>query len=426
MAVLAPPLAFIDVPQGGHVVSYRDGVMAAVSVVEDADGVARLRINNRQQEGSSATLLNDARQALLPLLLHPAPQRALFLGLGTGVTAGSAAEDPTLMVDAAELLPEVIAASAHFSAALAGAKSNPRLRLIAADGRRYVRTADLRYDVIISDNFHPARSGSGALYTVEHFQAVRDRLAEHGLFCQWLPLHQFDLRTLRSVVQSILKVYPTSWAMLATNSLETPVLGLVAHKDAALFNVQTLRERVANSVSRPRPADFGIADELALLGSFIAGPSALAHFAGDAPLNTDERPVVAYQAPRIAYAPDSLPRDRLLALLHAVRIEPSELIDPDALVPQRLTAYWTARDQFIEIGHGVRASADVQAMLAQVREPLLAVLRISPDFTPAYDPLLRMAIALKRRDPESARVLLTELKILQPARPEAEQALSSN
>jgi spermidine synthase len=31
--------------------------MAAVSVVEDADGVARLRINNRQQEGSSSTLL---------------------------------------------------------------------------------------------------------------------------------------------------------------------------------------------------------------------------------------------------------------------------------------------------------------------------------------------------------------------------------
>ena len=70
----------------------RKASMAAVSVVEDADGVARLRINNRQQEGSSATLLADARQALLPLLLHPAPRRALFLGLGTGVTAASAAD----------------------------------------------------------------------------------------------------------------------------------------------------------------------------------------------------------------------------------------------------------------------------------------------------------------------------------------------
>ena len=53
---MAPPLAFIDVPDGGHIVSYEEGIMAAVSVVEDADGVARLRIDNRQQEGSSSTL----------------------------------------------------------------------------------------------------------------------------------------------------------------------------------------------------------------------------------------------------------------------------------------------------------------------------------------------------------------------------------
>ena len=83
----APPLQQVDVPEGGHIISWREGAMASVSVVEDAAGVARLRIDNRQQEGSSDSLLADARQALLPLLLHPAPRRALFLGLGTGVTA---------------------------------------------------------------------------------------------------------------------------------------------------------------------------------------------------------------------------------------------------------------------------------------------------------------------------------------------------
>ncbi len=39
-ALWAPPLAFVDVPEGGRVVSYRDGATASVSVVEDADGVA--------------------------------------------------------------------------------------------------------------------------------------------------------------------------------------------------------------------------------------------------------------------------------------------------------------------------------------------------------------------------------------------------
>jgi len=62
-------------------------------------------------------------------------------------------------------------------------------------------------------------------------------------------------------------------------------------------------------------------------------------------------------------------------------------------------------------------------MLSQVREPLLSVLRISPNFRPAYDPLVRMATALGDTDMTTARALLTELVLIQPARPEAELVL---
>ena len=90
----APPLMLVDKPAGGSVLSHSEGALGSVSVVQDPAGGRVLRINNRQQEGSNTTALADARQALLPLLLHPAPQRALLLGLGAGLTAQAAALDP--------------------------------------------------------------------------------------------------------------------------------------------------------------------------------------------------------------------------------------------------------------------------------------------------------------------------------------------
>jgi spermidine synthase len=421
LLLFAPPLAFIDIPEGGHVVSYQDGVMAAVSVVEDADGVARLRIDNREQEGSSVTQRVDGRQAWLPLLLHPAPRRALFLGLGTGITAASAAEDPTLQVDAIELLPEVISAAARFAKGLADGAAFSRLNVLAGDARRYVRTSALNYDVIVSDNFHPARSGSGSLYTVEHFEAVRRRLEPRGVFCQWLPLHQLDRETLRSIVKSFLAVYPRGWAMIASNSLETPVLGLVGRPDASRFDPVAVRERLARLALPQRVAGIGLEDDFAVLGSFVAGPESLGRFASSATTNTDDHPVVAYRAPRITYTPDSSPRDRFIALLQELSLEPEQLIvpSPEPSWRRRLGAYWAARNRFIESGRDVQPSARVEDMLAQVRGPLLSVLRESPDFRPAYDPLLSMATALARSDVSGARALLTELTHAQPARAEA-------
>ena len=161
----------------------------------------------------------------------------------------------------------------------------PGLRPILADARRYVRATERRYDVIVSDNVHPARSGSGSLYTVEHFAAVRGRLEGGGLFCQWLPLHQMDLETLRSIVRSFTIVHPGGWALIASNSLETPVLGLVARADGGRFDAGVIRARIdaalaASPISRETPprriSELGLEDELAVLGSFVASPEACA------------------------------------------------------------------------------------------------------------------------------------------------------
>lgn len=424
MAAFTPALRFVDLPPGGRVLSYRDGVMAAVSVVEDGRGVARLHINNRVQEGSSASGAIERRLALLPLQLHPKPQRALFLGLGTGYTVQVAARDPGLQVDGVELLPEVIEAAPLFARSPngqpAGQAGLERVHAVAADARRYVLAAPQRYDVVIADLFHPARSGAGALYTREHFAAVRERLAPGGLFCQWLALHQMEVETLRSIVAAYLEVFPEGRAVLVSNSLDTPVLGLVARPDMPRFELGALRARLAPPQPELRQllGSAGLADEFDLLGAALADSRSLQRFAQGAAVNSDDRPFVTHRAPWATYAPASQPRERLHELISSWRVEPGDwLQSADPVFEQRLQRYWEARRRYLELGMATAPSPDPAAMLDRLQQPLLGLLRDSPEFRPAADTLRALAAAVSARDPGRADELLRELARLQPRAP---------
>jgi spermidine synthase len=405
IAVFAAPLRFVDVPAGGRLLSYQEGVMAAVSVVEDANGVARLHINNRVQEGSSASGLVETRLAQLPLLLHASPHKVLFLGYGTGYTANAAALDPRVSVKAVELLPEVIDAAGIFALKEGAPASASPVAAVAADARRYVQSAEERYDVIVSDLFHPARSGAGSLYTVEHFAAVKSRLQPGGLFCQWLALHQMDLETLRSIVAAFIQVYPNAVAVLASNSLDTPVVGLIARPDEPVWRIENVRARVASS--SPAVSDAlklaHIDDEFAILGSVVAGPEALRAFASGASVNTDDHPVVTHRAPWVNYSPREQARDRLHSLVQSLAPRLDGVVrDPESAGAARLYAYWKARNEYLAIGMAVRPHPDPRVMLERLRDPLLALVAMSPDFRPASEPLLALSQAVRASDPDLA------------------------
>ncbi|MBA2961729.1 MULTISPECIES: fused MFS/spermidine synthase [Ramlibacter] len=429
VALVGPPLRFIDVPEGGRVLFEHDGAMAAVSVVADADDVARLHINNRVQEGSTAGGVVEVRLAQIPLMLHGGPERALFLGLGTGYTAHAAALDPRVHVRAVELLPDVVRASQLFMLRPAAPRAAHPVDIVAADARRWVQADDARYDVVVADLFHPARSGAGNLYTVEHFRAVRERLAPGGLFCQWLALHQMDVTTLRSIVAAFLQVYPDAIAVLASNGLDSPVVGLVGRPDRPVWRVQDVAERPA----APAPA-LGAALRLAhldgryaVLGSVLADAAGLRRLAGDAPANTDDLPVVAHRAARTDYAPEAAPRERLQALLQILPPVPAGVLaaaDPER---ERLAAYWRARSRYLALGAQVRPDPDPRVMLDRLAPPLVELLTASPEFQPAADALEGIARSLQADNyPLSQQVLARVRELQGSAAPAAVPAPEQN
>jgi len=418
---MVPASTLVRVPPGGALLDTREGATATASVVEDAEGNRYLEVNGHFRMGGTGSLRSDWRQAHLPLLLHPDPRRALFLGVGTGATLAGAAALPGIAATGVELVPEVLALLPWF----AERGASPLPLVVPADARRFVAAETGAYDVIVADLFHPALDGTGALYTTEHFAAVRKRLAEGGLFCQWLPLYQLDLSSLRAIIRAFLEVYPDGSAWLAHYSLQTPMLALVGPRGPARLDPTVLARRLDDPGSRTALRRTGLTTPMDVLGLRVGGARSLAAFAGPGPRNTDDAPFVTLDARRNVEALAAPPADRLLAVLRAVSPETAPPLGEARLLPiaDRLAAYWRARDRFIEAGATVPAGVQGRALVDAAAPGLLDAVRLSAEFDPAYLPLLSMAQALLASDRPAGIRLLRATAAAAPSRSEAARLL---
>ncbi len=406
---------------GEGLVSCREGVSDTVAVIGTPDGHRSLRVNNRFGMGGTAAAVAERRQANIPLLLHPNPARALFLGTGTGITFGAALGYPGLTADGVELVPEVAASMEYFESHNARATWPPRLSLTVADARRFVRITPSRYDVIVADLFHPARDGAGGLYTREHFQAIRGCLAPGGLFCQWLPLYQLDEPGLKSVIRTFLDVFPRTHAFLLRFNLETPVLGLVGTPDLIQYTADWVERRGGNSALREHLKAVALTDVWQLLGCHMAGPEALRSYSAGSALNTDDRPVIVFQAPQFLYLRNVTSYGRLFAVLDAVGTDPRGLFSTSpegAGEARRVSDFIHARNRYLQ-----GLLVETEGHSADAVTAFLESAGLSADFTTAYAHVVTLAVQASRTNPQLTRDLLNGLIKARPEQPVARELL---
>jgi len=395
----------------------KEGIMASVAVVEEPNGDRVLKVNNRFQMGGTAARIAEERHADLPLLLHPNPERILFLGLGTGITFSTAAYYPHLIADGVELVPEVAQSMNYFQNS-PDALSDPRLHVHVSDARRFILTTTNTYHVIVGDLFHPAQDGAGFLYSKEHFLAIKQRLNSVGIFCQWLPLFQMDLETFRIITRTFLEIFPNGEAWMLRFNVDTPVIGLIGREGA--LDTLAVERSLTNADLHEHLKRVALSDNVRLLGCFVAGPENLRAFSSGAEVNTDLWPVILFRAPLFAVRKSDDPAARLNELIERLG-DPSPALSKlaaDAAFFSRTEKFIQARNVYLKgLGDETRGRNE-EAIAAYVESA-----RLSPDFTSGYAQCITLATALAKISPKEARDILQKLNDAQPERSLARELL---
>jgi spermidine synthase len=88
----------------GELRYYREGAAGTVAV-RDLTGTRSLAIDGKVDASNSGDMLTQRLLAHLPLLLHESPREVAILGLGSGVTLGSALRHPIARATVLEISP---------------------------------------------------------------------------------------------------------------------------------------------------------------------------------------------------------------------------------------------------------------------------------------------------------------------------------
>ena len=210
--------------QNSKDLSFYEDAVSLTHVVEDNNGQRLLLADLQRMDASTepTAVTVQKNQARLPILLHPNPQSVLFLGLGTGITVAGSLPYPGLTTTAVELSQGAIYASEHWFAPV-NSSVNDKVNIVQDDARRFLKSAGERYDIIVGDLFHPDLVGRSALLSRQQFARAKNRLADNGIFVQWIALNQFDLTTLKVVLATFKEVFPQ--AVLFVDGFRVAMVG---------------------------------------------------------------------------------------------------------------------------------------------------------------------------------------------------------
>jgi len=283
---------------GGKLIYHRDGISTTVTVEKaDGEGGVWLKVNGKVDASDYGDMPTQVLSGLLPILVAPNPEDILIIGYGSGVTPGATLQAPVKSVKLIELESAVLeAADTYFGHVNHQPYKDDRYEAIVDDGRNYLLTHEAEYDVIISEPSNPWMSGASSLFTQDFFHIAKQRLAEDGVFLQWLQLYELSPKNIHAILRTFQSVFPEV-VVFSPNPTSNDTL-LLGSRKPITFNKQRLTAALADKRFRDELARAEVHEPEDLFGLFVSGGEKLVQRIGHGPLNTDDNAMIEFGAPR--------------------------------------------------------------------------------------------------------------------------------
>jgi predicted membrane-bound spermidine synthase len=280
---------------------YEDGADATVSVEEGPSPFSpdeiTLRINGKADASSVGDISTQILLAQLPLMAKPGSKDVFCFGMGSGVTAGSSLGYPIDHLTVAENCEPVLRAAKFFAAENGGVLTNSRLRICEEDARTVLKLETQKYDAIIAEPSNPWTVGIGSVFSRDFYQIAASRLKPGGIMAQWFHIYDIDDDMVKLVLRTFASTFP-SMEVWDVDGGDIVLLG----------SVETWKSgpdvfRSAFELERPRRdlAAAGVRTPEAMLARQLASQRTAFAIPGPGPIQTDDHPILEYDAPRAFY-----------------------------------------------------------------------------------------------------------------------------
>jgi spermidine synthase len=292
------------------IVRFEEGVDSTLAIADNTDGERLLYIDGFVATNESSSAHYMAWMGRLPMLVHPAPKRALVICFGTGQTANAVRRENPEALDVVDLSGAVLRAAPLF-AKNEGVLDDPRVHATVMDGRAWLRRTDHVYDVVTLEPMPPNFAGVNALYSREFYELAASRMSPDGVAAQWIPFHILSVHDAVAIVTTFHEVFADSFVWV------DPVIGtgiVVGRRGTGTSDVARAFPGLARAAAgRDLPPE-------AILAAVALEPQDVARLSQMGEIITDDNQLLAYGPARyrLSFVPQQL-TEANLDLLKKIR-----------------------------------------------------------------------------------------------------------